>query len=324
MTIAAAISPVIYGTLVGLESPYGTAATLTASDYVMPVEKPKLTIAWVGDGKRSVDARSAGNLALTRKSGMILSSEIKLYARADLTTYSATEFPRDIHRFLRACDLADTYSAATHTYAPSFGNTSLTIDSYVSALKYRATGVLCSGFKMDASAGGLIEFTFPWKGIGTIPVDATLPDVSAYNVADPLMKFDGANTGILIGGVALAVRKIAMEQAGVLTDRPVGTIAGAYQGVTRGRRTVKITISVEAQPLSVLDPYTLMKNGTLISLCLPFGDTGAGLGYKLNSTTTAQIESVGEVEDGGLAVWDLGLELTGGSTGNLEYNLAFI
>jgi hypothetical protein len=321
-------STLALGALFKSETDYGVANVPAPSDFIGPTEQPKITSHNVNDGSVGFDARSGGKLLNVRQSGLTHSFDFKSTLRSNLTPYSATETPRDIHKILRYAGLSATYDVATGwTYTPEIDNfSSATVDTFTGKKRYRTTGAFVKDLSFDFDGAGVVHYTASFEGIGSNPVDAGLPDVSAYNYLDPSMKWDGRSGAVVVGTWSpKGVRKGQVKISRPLTARPSGTVAGGHAGYAPGAHTFEITMTVEQVPLSTWDPYALKQAGSVTALTIPVGDIGtglSGLGAAWNFPT-GQIADVQDGVDGTIATWELKFHIAAGPAGLYNCSLVF-
>lgn len=204
---------------------------------------------------------------------------------------------------LRGCAVAETIQAgASVTYNPvSTGHESLTIHFYVDDTRYALVGARgTASIKVDAQKVPKIAFAF--TGLFTLPsvVVQAVPTLTAWK--KPLVATN-ANTPVFsLGGTALVLRSFEMDLANEIATR---FLIGS-EGVLITQKAEKISCTVEAVPLTTLNPYSLALAQTASPLILTHG-TVAGQRATINAPLAQIQRPSGLAENQGIVEWPLSL-----------------
>lgn len=204
---------------------------------------------------------------------------------------------------LRGCAVAETIVAGTSvTYNPvSTGHESLTLHFWVEDTKYALVGVRGTAtIKIEAQKVPKIAFTF--TGLFTLPapVAQAVPTLVAWQ--KPVVATKANTPAFTLGGTSMVLRSCELDLANEIATR---FLIGS-EGVLITQKSEKITCTVEAVPLTTLNPYSLALAQTAVPLILTHG-TVAGQIATLNAPLAQIQRPSGLAESQGIVEWPLNL-----------------
>jgi hypothetical protein len=306
------------GFLAKIETTYGTLnAPSGATDAILSLEDPEVTVGYAHDGTRNNDAMTLARVARSGRFGTLsLITEAAGFGAA----YSASNFP-NIHTALRIAGMSATGSfvggSEKWTYAPQVDSTtfsSASIEAYYRIQKYALQGVYASGFKVTADGPTVPKWEFPMSGILTLPVDSTEAAIAGFTYPTILpAKADNLTINLGAFTTNAIVKGFEFECKADISPRLQDNSGGsnAHAGFARGKPIVTCMTSVEATALvgspfnsaAGLDPYNLAEQETEVAFQLKAGSVQ----YKrwTIAATKAQIIDVAESKQGNTAMWDI-------------------
>lgn len=305
---------IVYGLEAQLEPSYlGGVTFAPASDAVLLAEPAIMPANFAHAGDRSMSAGSAGEVPQATPSGQHTTGfEVKVEMRGLGGTYAnnLAGSPRDLHYLLLGSGHAGTFSGGVGsekwTYVPeSSGFDSLALRLFSRGQQMDATGVYCNmDFEFDAP--GFLVFTFGCNGKMGNPADAALPAMGY--IAGTVLPPKTENIGLTYNGVSgLVIRRAAFTSGRTITPRVDGNNAQGFAGFGAGRRAPRLSLTVEAEALSTIDPWALWRAATQGVLTFTVGSTQYN---KMTFTAPqAQIIGVQEESDDPVGLWTLTFKL---------------
>jgi hypothetical protein len=274
----------VVGLLLKEESTYGVAESLSNSAdginlYIGDGDPPAPSpYEYVFDGSTG---RAAGNLAPQRRTtpnGRFRSSEYQVQPKGLGATYSISALPpADVHRALRACGFAWTYSASPTpqwTAAPVAAGTIVghTLRQFSQGSQYDATGVL-GNLSFETQGLGIPLWTVNWTGVAALPSTQALPaiTVEAPSVIAPVAS---AMTCTIGAFTTATVRRVAFRQnRSIDAARVALNLAGGHAGFIPGGMAPELEIEIERPVRSTFDPETLLSTADSRAVAVTFGST---------------------------------------------------
>lgn len=299
--------------LAKLEAAYGTfAAPAAATDGIVVVERPDVTLEYLHDG-----SRGHSTLKRVAKSGRAAALAAIAEAAGFGAAYAAASTP-NIHALLRAAgyDAAVATGLGTEkwTYTPTAHDAvqaSLSIESYVRGQRQQIAGALGS-LKIEGENGGIPRWTFDLNGISNaLPADAAVPAVTyaGAQVQDP-PKLDGL--GLTIGAWTPGkVKSFSYEDPRALAARAMDNtqVAGGRHGGFQpaADRPITLNVVVESVALATYNAYQLAEACDNRAVTLKCGATQ----YRRWAIAGAIAQLVGlpEQDENNAAMWELQFEL---------------
>lgn len=302
------------GVLVGLESSYGTAASLvdtTAVDVVRVKSIPTVSVDYGDRGDREASALgTVGAVRPVPRSGRFGTLSVEWQGAGAGVTYTATKLPNG-HRLKRICGLAQTFSTNLHDYAPSAEGAfaSGTVRVYARGMQYNLTGVYGTSLSCSAESGKVPTWTAELSGImAAAPTQAAVPTFGAYTGTDleSLLvqppKFEAGAVAIF-GATPIRVKEFTFTLDHPITPRALDNTTGAHGGWTRGTRTVTLEFLIEQMALATLDPRTLEAGATLGAVSVTVGGTANNrYTFSANGANQAVVQEVADEDDGPTAM----------------------
>jgi hypothetical protein len=281
----------VLGLVAKEEATYGTAIALTpATDGVQLQYKDRhvgapMNFKYSYDGSLGPSVGALGQVKRVSPSGYSIEGDLPTRARPGGAAYSATVLP-SIHRMLKAAGFDATVAIGagveSWTYAPTVSTTaftSLSLGLYTRGELWAIAGAICNA-KFDFSNPEPPIWTFPTRGIATLPTDAAVPAITypLQAVQAPL----ASAIALTLGG--LAVNAVVMSGSfdlarNIDNPRVALSAAGAHLGYTPGDRAPMVKVVLEATALtgapytsgSAFDPYNLRDKATSLAFALKFG-----------------------------------------------------
>lgn len=217
---------------------------------------------------------------------------------------------------LRACGCAQTIVAATSvTYNPvSSGHESGTFYFYLGATLYKMMGARGTAkFTIGASAIPYIEFEF--TGLFAVAGEGIRPTPTLTGFVKP-QSASKTNTPVFtLGGVSLVMRQFSLDLGNQVETRFLIN----SESVLLVDRAEKIDVTVEAEALTVINPYQLAANQSTQAIVLQHG-TVAGARATIN-VPLAQMQRPSGLENSqNIVEWPLSL-VPLPNTGNDQWTL---
>jgi hypothetical protein len=204
---------------------------------------------------------------------------------------------------LRACAVAETIAAGVSvTYNPvSLAHESATLHFWVENTRYALVGARgTAAIRVEAQKVPKIAFTF--TGLFTAPAEAAQATPTLTSWQKPIVATKANTPVFTLNAQALVLRSLELDLANeVVTRFLIGS-----EGVLITQKAEKLTATVEAVPLTTLDPYALALAQTAVPLVLTHR-VGAGKVVTLN-VPLAQIQRPSAMgQQQGIVEWPLSL-----------------
>lgn len=202
---------------------------------------------------------------------------------------------------MRACACAETISAGTSvTYNPiSSGFESVTIHMWIGNTRFVAAGAR-GNVKLMFSASGTPHLEFELLGLWSAPGEQSrpTPDLSGWPEGKAATK---ANTPTFtINGTDLLLRSLSLDMGNTVEGRFL--IGGGTIVISDRKGALEMT--VEAVPLSTLNPFTLARDMSTVALELVHG-TAAGSIVTLDVPRMRMQRPSGLAEANNILEWPL-------------------
>ncbi len=206
---------------------------------------------------------------------------------------------------LRACAVAETISAGVSvTYNPvSDAHESVTIHFFIENTRFALVGARGTA-KMSVEAQKVPKIAFTFTGLFTAPAETAqaTPVLAAWT--KPQVATDANTPAFTLNGQSLVLRSFELDLANeVVTRFLIGS-----EGVLITQKAEKIAATVEAVPLTTLDPYALALAQTAVPLVLTHG-TGAGRIATISAPLAQFQRPSGLSQSQGIVEWPLSLVL---------------
>lgn len=307
----------LFGMLAKLEPSYDGGGALSAATDGCWLQEPfEASISYVHDGARIAQAPGSGNtFKRLEATGIIVEGSPKFEARGSGAAYTGSVFPPDVHVWLRASGHSATLSGGAgveqYLYAPQSLNDStwgsIVMEGYGRNQKYPVQGVYAD-CQFEVDGNGPMVFTFPFKGIGTLPTDVTLPSITYQAISTLPPKAESA--ALTFNGVStLVVRNVKFAKNQVIAGpRASQTSAGKFAGFAMGGRNPTFEVTVEAIDLATLNPYALRDAATSFAISYTIGAINL-YNQIIFVANQAQVVEVEDDSDGPTALWRIVCEL---------------
>lgn len=253
--------------LVKLESTYGTDPSPTGAANAVLAKDIVLTPMEGADLERDFERPGFG-----ADPSVAVDLHMKITFKVELAPSGTAGTAPAWGPLVRACACAETISAGTSvTYNPiSSGFESAAIWLYIGATRFRAAGSR-GNVKLMFSASGIPHLEFEFLGLWSAPGEAVAPtaDLSGWPAGRAATN---ANTPTFtIAGTDLVLRSLSLDMGNNVEGR---FLIGGETIVISDRKGA-LEMTVEAVPLTTLNPFTLASNMSTVALELVHG-TQAG------------------------------------------------
>lgn len=275
------------------ETTYGSAIALTTTaDGVQLQYKDRhqgapMTFKYAYDGALGPSVGALGQVKRVSPSGYSIEGDLPTQCRPGGAAYSAVVVP-SIHRLLKAAGfdatVNTTASSESWTYTPTQSTTtftSLSLGLYTRGELWAIAGGIM-GCKFDFANPAPPIFTFPTRGIATLPTDVAAPIVTypLQAVQPPLASSIALTLGNLTTNAVVMSGSFDLQR-NVDNPRVAVSAAGAHLGYTPGDRSPIVKIMLEATALTgapytasaAFDPYNLRDKAPSFAFALKFGST---------------------------------------------------
>ena len=300
--------------LLALESTYGTAPTLAAADAILASEIRIMPMEGQ-DQPRNLERPHMGAEAT-----IPVDLHAKMTFNVELLPSGAAGTAPVIGKLLRALGCAETIVASTSVaYNPvSRNHESVAVHLWNGDTRFALVGARGTG-TLRVNASGIPVLEVELTGLWTAPSEAprVAPDLAAQLNADVLAATYANTPTFTVNAVSLVMRSFALTLGNQVEPR---FLIGAERVLITGRKeTVETT--VEAVPLTTLDPFALALARTQAPISLVHG-TAAGNIFTL-SVPKAQVQRQQGLEDQqGITEWPLRLAPLP-NAGNDQWTLTF-
>lgn len=175
---------------------------------------------------------------------------------------------------MRGCGCAQTIAAGTSvTYNPvSTGHDSVTLHFYIENTRFVLLGARGTAtLSLTAQRPPRIRFEF--TGLFTLPSTQTAPTPNLAAWKAPQIASAATTPVFSFNSVSLVLRQLEFAMGNEVVPRFL--IGGGAERILITQRSERATATVEAVPLTALDPFVLASGQTVAPLTLTHG-TGAG------------------------------------------------
>lgn len=274
----------VVGLLVKQEATYGTAETLSNSadgvNLYIGEGEPAAPEAYeyVFDGSLG---RAAGTLApqkRTNPNGRFRAGQVQVLPKGLGATYSISDLPpREVHRMLVMAGFDWTYSATPTpqwTATPQAAGTLIgsTVRQFSQGSQYDQAGVLAD-FSFEAQGLGAPIWSFDWRGLASLPADASLPSIT-YSVPGVIPPVASAVVGNIGAFTTATIRRVAFRlNRSVDNPRVAQNLAGGHGGFVPGGMAPELEIEIERPARATFDPEAERDAATSRAVDVTFGST---------------------------------------------------
>lgn len=203
---------------------------------------------------------------------------------------------------LRACGVAETITAATSVaYTPiSESLESGTFHLVIGKTRYVMTGARGKAtFDLSAQATPKIKFEF--TGLFTVPTEVAAPSVTLTSWKEPKI-VSAQNTPVFtIDGTSFVMKSAMLALGNKVEPR---FLVGANR-VLITDKSESFETTVEAQPLTAFDPFTMALNRDLVAVALVHGTVGGSIATLDLATAQMQRPSISQSQN--IKEWPLRL-----------------
>jgi hypothetical protein len=217
---------------------------------------------------------------------------------------------------LRACGAAQVVTAGTKVeYTPVTDNPeSASIYFDIDGTKHvllgsRGTWV----YRLNAQGIPVLVFTF--TGLFSAPAEAAKPTPVYTGFLPPQIASTANTPTFTVGGVPMKLRTFEVALNNAITPR----LLIGYQGILITDRNETMTAQVEAEALTVYNPYTLAQAATSQAVVLAHG-TVAGRRVRFDAPYAVQQRLTGLEDQDGIMEWPLSFSLQP-SAGNDQWKI---
>lgn len=297
--------------LIGIESAYGTPATITATDAILMMNTQVSTEA--DKLERALDRPYfGGNPFVLVGKRITLSGECDLIGHA----YPGTAAPLGV--LYKVCGHSETLTAGVDAvYAPiSKTFSSATVDFYWAGVKFRMTGVRGS-IDFDFSIKGYAKGTISLTGLLTAPTDGEAPggiDWSAFQTPLPI---ETESWEVVVGGVNVCAQQLTLS-AGATVN-----LVECSEGreVVIANRAPSGTLRVlKDATLATWNPWAIAEAQNVVTLANSITGTA---GKELTMPIRAQLEYPKPVDIDGMAGFEIAFTAVPSGAGGDEYSLTY-
>ena len=218
---------------------------------------------------------------------------------------------------LRACGCAQTIVASTSvTYNPiSLSHESITLWFVIGSTLFKVPGARGTA-KVTIGAQGIPYIEFEFTGLFTVPAEGSRPTPTLTAWKKPSVASKTNTPVFTIGGTSLVMRQFAMDLGNQIETRFLIN----SESVMLVDRAETIDVTVEAEPLTTINPFQLAVNQTQTPVIVQHGVT-AGSRITINAPLAQVQRPTGVEENQGIAEWPLKL-IPQQNTGNDQWTLA--
>ncbi|WP_370269240.1 phage tail tube protein [Nioella sp.] len=300
--------------LLGLEATYGTIPALAASDAILATDIRIMPMEGQ-DQSRNLERPHMGAQAT-----IPVDLHAKMSFKVELTPSGVAGTAPVVGKLLRALGCAETVTATTSVvYNPvSRNHESVGVHLWIGDTRFALIGARGTGV-LRINASGIPVLEVELTGLWTAPTEAARiePDLDDQLEADVLVATTANTPVFTVNAVGLVMRSFALTLGNKVEPR---FLIGAERVLITGREEM-VETTVEAVPLSVLDPFGLALARSRVAVALTHG-TQAGKTVSL-AIPAAQVQrQQGIEEQQGIAEWPLRLVPQPGA-GNDQWTLSF-
>ncbi|NEX47601.1 phage tail tube protein [Pseudotabrizicola algicola] len=251
--------------LAKIEAEYGTDATPTGADNAILATEVRLTPMEGQDVNRNLELPWLGAQA-----SIPTELHAKLAFRVEMTPSGTVGTAPAWGVLLRGCAIAEVITAATSVaYNPvTNGHESVTLYLWIAGTQYRLRGArgTCT---LRVNAQGIPYLEFEFTGLWSKPTEVVQPTPAlAAQLANKPRVGTTANTPVYTyNAVPLVMRSFALNFGNAVETRFL--IGSESILITDKAETIETT--VEAVPLTTLDPFALAESQTAAALALTHG-----------------------------------------------------
>lgn len=301
--------------LLGLETAYGTAPALTASNAIlatdiriMPMEGQDLS--------RNLERPHMGAQAT-----IAVDLHAKMSFKVELVPSGTAGTAPAIGPLLRALGCAQTVTASTSVaYNPvSRNHESVAVHLWVGDTRFALTGARGTG-TIRVAASGIPVLEVELTGLWTEPsqVSRIVPTLTTQLNAEVLAATTVNTPTFNINSVVLPLRSLSMNLGNRVEPR---FLIGGERVIITGREEM-IEATVEAQPLTTFNPFALARAATRVPITLQHG-VAAGRRVTLAAPTSQVLRLQTLEEQQGITEWPLRFAPQPSNAGNDQWSLTF-
>lgn len=285
--------------LLGMETVYGTAPVLAAADAILAT-KIRIMPMEGQDLSRDLERPHMGAQAT-----IPVDLHAKMSFTVEILPSGTAGTAPVIGKLLRALGCAETIVAATSvTYNPvSRNHESVAVHLWIGDTRFALIGARGTG-TLRVNASGIPVLEVELTGLWTQPSQAARiePDLDDQLEADVLAATTTNTPVFTVNAVGLVMRSLSLTLGNQVEPR---FLIGADRVMITGRQEL-VETTVEAVPLSTLNPFALALARTKVPIALTHG-TAAGKTVSL-SVPAAQVQRLQSIEEQqGIAEWPLRL-----------------
>lgn len=299
--------------LLALETTYGTAPALSASDAILATNI-SLTPMEGQDASRELELPRMG-----AQGTIPVDIHTKLTFSVELVGSGVAGTAPVMGKILRACGLAEVIDEDDVIYSPvSRGHESAAIHLWIGDTRYALIGARGTAtLRVGASAIPRVEFEMTGLFVMPQEIEAIIPDLGEQIEADTLVATTENTPEFTIGGTSFAMRSFSLGLGNQVETRFL--IGSESVMITDKNETIETT--VEAVPLTGFNPFQLARDRTFVPVSLQHGATP---GNRIVVTVPrAQMQRPAGLEQNqGIKEWPLRLIPQPGD-GNDQFTITF-
>lgn len=277
--------------LIGIESTYGTAATMTAANAVVVMESSIRTIA--DQLERTIDRPIFGGNPM-----VLVGKRIELEFNVDLIGASAPGTSAPLSAVYRACGHSETLTASTSAlYAPvSQNQASATVDFYWSGIRFRllgARGSMDLSFSVKEYAKAKVKMV----GLLTLPTDAEVPAGADYTPFQTPAAIETATWLVQVGAYNAHATGLMLNANATL---PLIETSESRQVIWTDRKPAGELTVVRDAVLATWNPWALADAHTIVNIV---NTVTGGAGRNVSVPIRAQLAYPEPTEVDGVAAF---------------------
>jgi hypothetical protein len=294
-----------------LESTPNAGAIMSASDVVQTVlAHPVFNLQYSYDGNRNGASYSGGSYSRAAPSGRTTSATVRVEAKGLGSAYSLTATPPNLHALLLASGLSGSLQASTWVYKPvplTTQETSVALAVYgktgPTAVEVWPVSGTYANLKMNGDNPGPVIFDFDLQGSVGMPSDISSAPARTWTASGTLPP-NTTNVGFTIGSYSgSVVRSWKYDHGLEVAPRVDINATNGHAGFSIGRRSPKLTVTIETPLLSAYNPYSDFDLATSRAVSLTVGSV-ANNRFVL-SMPNSQLANVVGGNDGPVATLEL-------------------
>lgn len=300
--------------LFGLEASYGTAPTLTGTDAILATNIRVQPMEGT-DVSRNLERALQG-----AQETIPTAIHAKVTFTTEVIPSGTAGTAPVIGKLLRVCDFAQTIVPTTSvTYTRVRSAESGALHLWIGNTRFSMIGAQGTG-TLRVNAQGLLVVEFELTGLFVPPGEAppVVPSMDAQLDAELLVATSANTPTFTIDGVPMVMRSFALN----FGNRVVGRFLVGSERIRITGKSEMVETTVEAVPLTTLNPFALAQARTKVPIVLTHG-TAPGSIFGVSTARAQMQRPTGLEEQDGILEWPLRLVPLPTSAGNNQLSLIF-